>query len=527
MNWRSLSPWGLVIALLGFSLTRITVTLATDESMVRFLFAGVIPLMLGLSLAAFGVVLMVGAYERRLVRTTALWSLVGTGAMGVLVLLTILGDQPDLTSVAEFRRQTYLSNFLIGGAVGGTLTGLYAARNQRQRRDLQQQANRLILLNRLLRDTVINSATAIKGHADILSDSHQNNAVEVIDEQADNVIETVENVKYLSNTADSSGQSLGSVDVVSTLEARIDALNETFPETEFSCETPDEAICVRANAQLSEVFHQLLVNAAEYGGEGATVAVAADLAPNHVTVRITDSGPGLPSDQRALLEAGEIAEFDDPTTGFGLNIVRLLVESFDGEIDTAVDESGTTVSVRLKREHPEGSTAGGITAPGVSPSRIALAVGTSLLAGAVMGVGMVATGGNVPVIGALYGIENLFVAAVSHGFHSVVFGLVYASLLSVASSGAVQFRSRLLVAVGFGVVLWLVAAGLVMPLWLRAVGIEATVPMVTVSGLVGHLLWALTLGTSYHYGDRWLADTSARGGQLSALERLSHRIRQR
>jgi signal transduction histidine kinase len=211
----------------------------------------------------------------------------------------------------------------------------------------------LILLNRLLRDTAINSATAIKGHADVLVDDHQNSSVEVIDKQADRVIETVENVKYLSETADSAEQSLGSVDVIAALNAEIEALKESFPETEFSCETPDEEISVRANAQLSEVFHQLLTNAAQYGGERTRVEVSVGSAPNHVTVQIADSGPGLPANQQALLEAGEIAEFDDPTAGFGLNIVRLLVESFSGEIDTTVEESGTTVLIRLKREHPE------------------------------------------------------------------------------------------------------------------------------------------------------------------------------
>jgi uncharacterized membrane protein YagU involved in acid resistance len=259
------------------------------------------------------------------------------------------------------------------------------------------------------------------------------------------------------------------------------------------------------------------------------VDATVDVSPNYVTVEITDNGSGLPADQQVLLEAGEIAEFDDPTTGFGLNIVRLLVESFDGKIDTAVDERGTTISIRLKREHRETSatTGGAITATGVSPSRIALAVGTSLIAGAAMGVGMVATGGDVPIIGALYGIENPVVAVISHEFHSVVFGLVYASLLSVMSGEMVRFRRQIAVAVGLGLVLWLFAAGVVMPLWLRAVGIETTVPTLTVSGLVGHLVWALTLGTSYHYGDRWLGETNAKDRRVPLFGWLSRRILRR
>lgn len=521
MNWRSVSPWGVVIALIGFVLTRVTVTLAAQESAVQFLFAGIVPLVLGLSLTAFGIILTVGAYDRALLRRTALWALAGTGGMAILVVLTLLGSRPGLSTMAEFRQQTYLSNFLIGGAVGGTLTGLYAARNRRHRQDLQRQANRLVLLNRLLRDKVINSATAIKGHASVLADGEREESLAVIDGQADDIIETVENVKYLSETADRADRSLGAIDVIDYLDEEIETVEAMAPEAEFDWQAPAEEVRVRANAQLAEVFRQLLLNAAEYGGDAARVGVAVDLTPNQVTVRISDNGPGLPADQQALLERGEIAEFDDPTTGFGLNIVRLLVESFDGQIATTVDDSGTEVAIRLPRE---GATLGGdavtITTPGVASSRVALAVGASLVAGAVMGVGMVAAGGNVPIIGALYGIENVAVAVISHEFHSVVFGLVYAGLLSALPAVSTdQLRSQIRVSIAFGLVLWLFAAGLVMPVWLQLVGIDAAVPMISLPSLLGHLLWALSLSTIYFYGDRWLteATTSDSGSLLDWL----------
>jgi len=62
---------------------------------------------------------------------------------------------------------------------------------------------------------------------------------------------------------------------------------------------------------------------------------------------------------------------------------------------------------------------------------------------------------------------------------------------------------------------------LVMPLWLGLLGIDATIPMVTVPSLIGHLVWALTLGTLYHHGDRWLADAAAPEERYAVLGRLS------
>ena len=81
--------------MIGFGLTRVTVTFTVGEQALRFAFAGVVPLILGLTLSAFGVALTVGSFDRRYVRTTALWTVIGTTTMFVLALLTLLGSGVD------------------------------------------------------------------------------------------------------------------------------------------------------------------------------------------------------------------------------------------------------------------------------------------------------------------------------------------------------------------------------------------------------------------------------------------------
>jgi signal transduction histidine kinase len=509
MHWREFSPGGIIIALVGFLLTRFTVSLAATESQQQFLWSGVVPLILGLTLSAFGVVLTVGRYDPEMVRTTAVWCLVGTGSMLLLVVLTLLGTEPAaLTDVTVLRDQAIFSNFLIGGAIGGTLTGIFAARNRRQRRDVRQQANRLVMLNRLLRDQVINAATAIKGHTEVLKHSQSEQSVDVIDRQAENVINTVENVKYLTNTGVESAGSDTTVDLVDAVETGIDAVETQHPGADCSFHPPEDAVPVYANDQLTEVIRHLVENAVEYGdSDTPRVELNIQTTRRSATVSVSDDGPGLPADQQALLEEGTIAEFDDPSTGFGLNIVRLLVESFDGTIDTEVSNDGTTVSIELPRPG-EGATetshSGSLTTPAVATPNLLLVIGASLAGGLAMGLVMQGLTGFVPVIGALYGVDDRLVGWISHEFHSVVFGLVYAAILSTLPHRYTSDTGRCVaIAVGFSLLLWAVAAGVVMPLWLHLVGLEARLPNLTPASFAGHLAWGVTLGVLYRAHTYW------------------------
>jgi len=503
MRLRRFSTAGFVIALVGFGLTRFTVTIAAMETTAGFLFAGVVPLVLGLGLSAAGVLLAIGSYDRLFVRTVAVWCLAGTGAMGVLALLTLLGSDLRLTDIEAVREQTHLSTFLIGGAVGGALTGVYAGRNRCYQRDLRAQTNRLVVLNRLLRDRVVNSATAIRAHQELLKDRYSEDSVGAVGRKADDIVETVETVKHLAEASDTPA---GRLDLTALIEHELSAVRETHPEATFTVDAPDR-VTVRATERLGKALRHLLVNAAVHSNsEHPRVAVTAETSPGEVTVRVSDDGPGLPEHQQALLEQGDIAEHDDPTTGFGLNVVRLIAERFDGRLRTTVTDAGTTIALTLPRATDNSHRQTGVTAStGVPPSRAAVAMGSALLAGLTMAGAMAALDGELLAIGQLYGIGDPLVALVTHEFHSVVFGLVYLSVLAVLPVSTGSVGPRVAVGLVFGLSLWLFAAGFVMPLWLQLVGIPASFPNLATPSLAGHLVWGGTVSLCYHAGDRLLA----------------------
>ncbi|MDY6817341.1 MAG: ATP-binding protein [Halobacteriales archaeon] len=524
---RRVNVSGLIIAGIGFFLTRFTVTLAIYEDPIRFYFAGVIPLALGLGLAAFGVALTVADIDSSVVRTTALWCVIGAGTMLVLVMLTLVGSTagglPDLSTV---RSRTYLSNFLIGGSVGGTLTGLYASRTRRQRGELRRQRNRLEVLNRILRHEVLNAVTVIRGFA--TTADQDRDAGQVIEEQSTTIEQAIEEVKYLTRQARLDDHSGVPVDVETSIADSVATVNDRHPAATVSIESVPSGLQVRADERLEELLVHLLENAIDHAPEeSASVAVSAVETAATVRISVTDQGSGLSERQRRLLETGEIQEFDDPNSGFGLNVARLLVEGYGGTIETDVDADGTTITVVLPRweaQTPEATPQWSNTA-GVRPALPHLLVifAAAVIAGLPYGFAAEYLGGSVAAIGVFYGFENPVIGWLTHEFHSVVFGFVFAGLVSLTP---VEYQTRLWTYVGIGLgwalCLWLLAAGVIAPIWLRLLGIPAPIPNLSSTLLVSHLAWGLTLGvlTAWGYAvvTPWLRELGTR------LRRRSGRI---
>jgi two-component system OmpR family sensor kinase len=506
---RYLNYSGLVIAGVGFFLTRFTVTLALYEDPVRFYLLGVVPLALGLGLAAFGVAVTVAEIDTRLVQTTALWCVIGLGTMLLLVALTLVGSIEGRLDAAAVRSQAYLSNFLIGGSVGGTLTGLYAARNREQRSALEQQANRLVTLNRILRHEVLNAVTAIKGYVHVDPNEHPE-AMTVIEDRSTDIEETIEEVKYLTRRADDSSSSRETLDLDRAIARSVDVVSDRHPDATVTVEGRSENLRVRANERLTQVFTQLLENAIVHAGDAAP-EIHVEATPLDVTVRISDNGSGLPQTQQRLLETGAIEEFDDPTTGFGLNVVRLLVESYDGSIETDVSGPGTTVLVTLPRARSERAeqipNRGDLR--GVRPLAPHLVVSfmAAVLAGIPYGIASNLLGGSVAGIGVFYGTASPLIGWLTHEFHSVVFGFVYVGLLSVAlEQYAESLVTYLGVGIGWSLVLWAGAAGVIAPVWLRLLGIPAPLPSFSARLLVSHLAWGVSLSLFTAFGYRYVID---------------------
>ncbi|WEL16875.1 Signal transduction histidine kinase, contains PAS domain [Halorhabdus sp. SVX81] len=513
---RRLSPAGLIVAVIGFGLTRVTVTFTVGEQPLRFAFAGVVPLTLGLTLSAFGVALTVGSFDRRYVRTTALWTVIGTATMFLLVVLTLMGSGVDeMGEIAGVQWQPALSNFLIGGAIGGALTGIYAAENRRQRGELKQQTDRLEILNRSLRDRVLNAVLVIDGQIGILSERDdpelQDRVVETVQTQSNGIQRTVEDVKHLARTTESARRGLDAMDVTTTVDRAVDTVSEEVAQCSYEVQRrPNESVTVWGNEMLVRAIEHVLRRGTDRDNGPTQVSIAIEYDDRFAHLRITDDGAALTNSQRAILEEGTSGDYDDPASGFGLNVVRLVLDTIGGHAETSDDGETTTIDLAIPLAstgtHPGRSTVRAADSFGVSRVEMGMAVVASLVAGVTMGVVGQATSGVVPIIGSLYGSAQPLVGWITHEFHSVVFGLMYAGILaSVPDPYAEDVRWCLAVGMGWAIVLWLVAAGVIMPLWLRLVGEPAMLPSLSLPSLLTHLIWGATMSVLY-IGGRTLMD---------------------
>lgn len=123
---------------------------------------------------------------------------------------------------------------------------------------------------------------------------------------------------------------------------------------------PDEPVIVDADAgMMRQVFTNLLKNAGEAldelraappEGWAPQVRVMLRAAPDAVTIRITDNGPGLPEDRTRLFEP--YVTMKPGGTGLGLPIVKKIVEEHGGSLmlTDAPEGRGAMAEIRLPRE---------------------------------------------------------------------------------------------------------------------------------------------------------------------------------
>ncbi len=503
---------GILIAAVGFILTRLTVLPAIhlDVSLLQFLAGDVVPLIMGLLITLVGIALTISTYSRNYVNTIAKWCLFGT--LGMLIVAGIVITQvalytgmPPLQGVWP---SSLFANTLLAGAIGGILIGIQSATNKVQRKNLAHQSNQAILLNRLLRHEVLNKLAVIQGYTTQLADgksSNDNQTLQQIYQSSEDVEEVINEISFLTRIHPGTDPSISAVELKSVITSEVDDIRAVFPDADVSIsyQSPDH-VHVQADEHVKRVFRQLFKNAIQHNtSNDPKLDVIIQSNYRNVEVQINDNGPGLPEDQINILQHGALPAYDDPSTGFGLPLVKMLVSQYNGRIDVScTSESGTTIAVVLPRSESGKRKLSESFTPnryGVTPTSLVLAGFAALISGIGMGGVLFLLTNTLPAIGGLYGIQSMGVGWVLHLFHSIIFGLIFIAIVDqIPMDPDQQYIKRYgFFGFAYGLLLWLGAAGIIMPVWLNLVGIPTEIPFLTIPSLLGHSVWGIALGGLY------------------------------
>jgi signal transduction histidine kinase len=162
-------------------------------------------------------------------------------------------------------------------------------------------------------------------------------------------------VSALHNYSRTDDESIVDFDVDRSIDDSLELLRHLLKQNVTVVKKYGDPGRVRGHAgQINQVFMNLLTNAAQALAhrDSATITIETRGAPTEVEVKITDNGPGIPSEVLPRIWDPFFTTKDvGEGTGLGLSIVHELVERHGGEItcDTKLGE-GTTFTVKLPRQ---------------------------------------------------------------------------------------------------------------------------------------------------------------------------------
>jgi signal transduction histidine kinase len=128
-------------------------------------------------------------------------------------------------------------------------------------------------------------------------------------------------------------------------------------------EAPESLPAEVDSDKIQRVLLNLLSNAFKFTPEGGTVRIILSKEGEHALLRVEDTGPGVPpNERRAIFERfqqGEEGSNRRGGTGLGLSIVHEFVELHRGSVEvTDADGGGASFRIRIPITAPEGATVG-------------------------------------------------------------------------------------------------------------------------------------------------------------------------
>lgn len=215
--------------------------------------------------------------------------------------------------------------------------------------DRREREGFISVINRVLRHNMRNKMGIITGYAEMLENRLSGDdaaKASKIRNTADQLYDLTESAQKLEDYRDLS-PTLEPIDITPLVSDTVAKLQMEYPEASVTVTAPD-TVTANTHERLQTALWEVLENAAEHGGDPAHIEIDVTETATGVTIAVTDNGPGLPDIEQKVLESS----METPLVhgeGLGLWLTHWIVTSLDGDLETTVEDGGTTVTIRLPK----------------------------------------------------------------------------------------------------------------------------------------------------------------------------------
>jgi len=143
---------------------------------------------------------------------------------------------------------------------------------------------------------------------------------------------------------------LGPIDAAAVVRATVGSLAPVLRRHRFAVDLTDGSLeAVAAADPLRRVLEYLLENAAKYSPAGGSIRITGRRSGAHVSIAVTDDGPGVPAEWRErIFEPFVRGDDSERGSGIGLFAARHLARSMAGDLSVeAGPEGGSRFVLRL------------------------------------------------------------------------------------------------------------------------------------------------------------------------------------
>jgi len=215
--------------------------------------------------------------------------------------------------------------------------------------EIKQRERHLGILHRFLRHNLRNKMTVIQCGTDLLerelAGTDHLEQVEQIRAAANELTELSETANELSRVVTATDSEQRQVDIESVVSRVATDLRRQYPAASITVRS-EVSRSVEADWRLQTALEQLVENAVEHTSKGAPTAEITLMGDEEsLSIRVADDGPGIPEDELVGIVGEQERTQLNHGTGFGLWLVRTVVEDYGGELSYESPPEGGSVIV--------------------------------------------------------------------------------------------------------------------------------------------------------------------------------------